>query len=130
MTILKITKVVQKRKNVCKSSSKPIFTSIDIRLETPRKPKDDETIIKNVLNKIVIKVARRLAPRRIRRQSQTNNKNSATNNENQQQQDDNQGNNDVDQFQNRNPRRGGGRRGNGRPGRGYFIEQGKITHRQ
>jgi len=103
-------------------SSKFIILSILMRLGQPRKPKDDETIIKYVVRNMVSKVARRLAPRN-RRRSQTNNKEAGANNDNQQQ--DNQDNNDVDQSQPRYPRRGRGWRG-GYPGGGYFMEQGKI----
>lgn len=76
---------------------------------------------------MVIKVARRLAPRN-RRQSRNNNKEVVANNDNQQQ--DNQENGDVDQSQQRYLRGGRGRgRGRGRggyPGGGYFMEQGYI----
>jgi len=72
---------------------------------------------------MVIKVARRLAPRN-RRRSKTNNKEANGNNDNQQQ--DNQDNGDIDQSQPRNARRGGrGRRG-GYSGGGYFMDQGRI----
>jgi len=74
---------------------------------------------------MVIKVARRLAPRN-RRRSKTNNKEASGNNDNQQ---DNQDNGDIDQSQPRNARRGRGRRG-GYSGGGYFMDQGRIDIRE
>lgn len=88
----------------------------------PQKPKDDETIVKNVVRNLVLKVSRRLAPKH-RRRSRTNAKEGGTNNDNQQQ--DNQENNDVDQQQPRQPRRGRGRRGGNRPDSGYYMQPGK-----
>ncbi len=113
---------MQKLKNVCHFSSKIIILFILILLGQPRKPKDDETIVKYVVRNMVSKVARRLAPRN-RRRSQTNNKEAGANNDNQQQE--NQDNNDVEQSQTQYPRRGRGRgRRGGHPGGGYFMEHG------
>ena len=79
--------------------------------------------MKNVVRNLVLKVSRRLAPRN-RRRSRNNAKEGATNNDNQQQ--DNQDNNDVDQRQ---PRRGRGRRGGNRPDSGYYMQPGENnTH--
>jgi hypothetical protein len=123
VTILMLVKVVQTLKNVRQSfflSKKSSFDRLEFFLGPPRKPKDDETIVKYVLRSVVSKVARRLAPRN-RQKNQNNNKDADANNDNQQQE--NQENNGVDQSQPRQPRRGRGR--GGRQG-GYFIEQGKI----
>jgi hypothetical protein len=111
-------KVEPKRKNVSISFLN-YLSSLAFLIGQPPKPKDDETIVKNVVRNIVSKVARRLAPRN-RRRSQTNNKEAGTNNDNQQ-----QDNNDIDQQQSYYPRRGRGR-GRGRPYGGYFMEQGKT----
>lgn len=84
-----------------------------VKSERPKKPKDDETIIKYLLRSMVGKVARRLAPRR-RTQSRANAK------------DANENTTDVEQSQTHNIGRGKRhRRGGNRSGNGYFIEQGK-----
>ena len=88
------------------------------------KPKDDETIVKNVVRRLVIKVARRLTPKNARRNRNQPKEAGTGTNENQEQ--DNNENREVGQNESRPPRRGRGRRG-GRPGNnGYFMDPGKI----
>jgi len=83
--------------------------------QQPRKPKDDETIVKYVVRNLVSKVARNL---RKERRSQAN-KEGEADNDNQQQ--DNTG---VSQSQSNNIQRGNGRRGRGR---GYYANQGRTN---
>ncbi|CAF4814369.1 unnamed protein product [Rotaria sp. Silwood1] len=80
-----------------------------------KKPKDDETIVKNVVRYMVNKVCRRLAPR-YRRRSRAYTKETITNNNNINK------NTDVEKPQINNAQRG--RHSGRRRGNGYFIEQG------
>jgi hypothetical protein len=76
-----------------------------------RKPKDDATIVKDVLRRLVNKVAHRSATRN-RQRSRANTKDATENHA------------DVEQSQTSTARRGGRVRRGGRPSNGYFIEQG------
>ncbi len=103
---------MKSRRRNTNASQSGAETEEHIKSQQTKKPKDDETIVKNVVRNLVNKVVRRLAPRN-RRRSRANTK------------EVNENNTDIEQSQKLNARRGGrGRRG-GQLGNGYFIEQGK-----
>ncbi|CAF5043393.1 unnamed protein product, partial [Rotaria magnacalcarata] len=104
----------QRRRRNTNASQNGTETEGHPKSDQVKKPKDDETIVKNVLRFMVNKVARRLAPR-YRRQSHQNKKEAKDN-----------ATTDVEKPQTRTTSAQRGRRGGGgrRPGNGYFMENG------
>ncbi|CAF4446781.1 unnamed protein product [Rotaria socialis] len=107
----------QRRRRNTNASQNGTETEGHPKSDQVKKPKDDETIVKNVLRFMVNKVARRLAPR-YRRQSHQNKKDATDN-----------ATTDVEKPQTRTTsgrrgRRGGGGGGGRLPGNGYFMEHG------
>jgi hypothetical protein len=94
------------------------------RVGPPRKPKDDETIVKILLRNLVTKVARRLQPKNSRR-NRNNGKEAVHNDDPNQQDQHDQDSKDVDQAHSQQTRRGRGRRG-GRNDGGYYMDPGEF----
>lgn len=97
-------------------------------LGPPAPPKDDETIVKMVVRRIVNIVSRRV-PGKNRRRFRSRPKTNVNNNENQPQKpnQDNQDNQEIDASQPNSARDGRGRNAP-RSGNGYYPDPSKLLH--